>query len=217
MAESSPFHRWTRASRRWLPARRPGQGPVRGCGPVQAPARVPVALPPHWREPAGVPDLALRAAAPEDAEAARAMHARCSDRTLSRRYHGPVGDADRYLSHLLTPRHGHVLAAEAAGGALVALGHLLWDGEEMEVALLVEDAWQRRGLGTALLRRLLELARRSGCPSVYAVTHASNDGMIAAMRSTGLPLEYQRSEGTLVITARLTPRHVPTDARSALT
>ena len=28
------------------------------------------------------------------------MHERCSARTLTMRYHGPVGDADRYLKHL---------------------------------------------------------------------------------------------------------------------
>jgi hypothetical protein len=38
---------------------------------------------------------------------------------------------------------------------------------------------------------------------VYAVTQASNTGMVAAMRGLGLPLDYQIEEGTLVITARL--------------
>ncbi|EPJ33966.1 hypothetical protein STAFG_8979 [Streptomyces afghaniensis 772] len=38
---------------------------------------------------------------------------------------------------------------------------------------------------------------------MYAVTQASNTGMVAAMRGLGLPLDYQVEEGTLVITARL--------------
>lgn len=92
---------------------------------------------------------------------------------------------------------------ETAPGRIVALGHLLWDGEETEVALLVEDAWQRRGIGSALLRRLAGLAADSGCDSVYAVTRASNTGTVAAMRTLRLPLEYQIEAGTLVVTARL--------------
>ncbi|WP_392894176.1 GNAT family N-acetyltransferase [Streptomyces sp. LN699] len=148
-------------------------------------------------------EITVRRADGSDLAAARAMHDRCSERTLGLRYHGPVGDADRYLGHLLSPRFGRTLAATTASGKLVALGHLLWDGDETEVALLIEDDWQRRGIGSELLRRLLSMAVDAGCDSVYAVTQASNTGMVAAMRGLGLPLDYQIEEGTLVITARL--------------
>ncbi|MEV8533340.1 GNAT family N-acetyltransferase [Streptomyces sp. NPDC051211] len=148
-------------------------------------------------------DITVRRADSADHEAALAMHGRCSDRTLSLRYHGPVADADRYLAHLLSPRFGRTLAATTASGKLVALGHLLWDGDETEVALLIEDDWQRRGVGSELLRRLIAMAVEAGCDSVYAVTQASNTGMVAAMRGLGLPLDYQIEEGTLVITTRL--------------
>lgn len=149
------------------------------------------------------PEITVRRADQGDVAQAVAMHERCSERTLSLRYHGPVGDADRYLNHLLSPRHGRTLAVRTASGRLVALGHLLWDGDETEVALLVEDDWQRRGIGSELLRRLVALAEEAGCDSVYAVTQSSNTGMVAAMRGLGLPLDYQIEEGTLVVTARL--------------
>ncbi|MFD5338599.1 GNAT family N-acetyltransferase [Streptomyces hawaiiensis] len=148
-------------------------------------------------------DIAVRRADTRDLEAARALHERCSARTLRLRYHGPVRDADRYLNHLLSPRFGRTLAVQTASGRIVGLGHLLWDGDETEVALLVEDAWQRRGVGAELLSRLVAMAVEAGCSSVYAVTQASNTGMVAAMRGLGLPLDYQVEEGTLVITARL--------------
>ncbi|MEU0333594.1 GNAT family N-acetyltransferase [Streptomyces sp. NPDC006193] len=148
-------------------------------------------------------DIAVRRAGSGDLAAARAMHERCSPRTLGLRYHGPVGDADRYLNHLLSPRFGRTLAAQTASGRIVGLGHLLWDGDETEVALLVEDDWQRRGVGGELLGRLVAMAVEAGCESVYAVTQAANTGMVAAMRGLGLPLDYQVEEGTLVITARL--------------
>ncbi|MEW5625736.1 GNAT family N-acetyltransferase [Streptomyces hydrogenans] len=148
-------------------------------------------------------EITVRRADQRDLTAARAMHDRCSSHTLSLRYHGPVGDADRYLDHLLSPRFGRTLAVQTASGRLVALGHLLWDGDETEVALLVEDDWQRRGIGSELLSRLVAMAEEAGCESVYAVTQASNTGMVAAMRALNLPLDYQIEEGTLVITARL--------------
>ncbi|MER5893020.1 GNAT family N-acetyltransferase [Streptomyces sp. NPDC001876] len=148
-------------------------------------------------------EITVRRADRGDLAAARAMHDRCSDHTLGLRYHGPVRDADRYLDHLLSPRFGRTLAVQTASGRLVALGHLLWDGDETEVALMVEDDWQRRGIGSELLGRLVALAVEAGCESVYAVTQAHNTGMVAAMRALSLPLDYQIEEGTLVITARL--------------
>ncbi|WP_425608701.1 GNAT family N-acetyltransferase [Streptomyces albipurpureus] len=150
-------------------------------------------------------EITLRRAGPADLGAAKALHERCSARALRQRYHGPIGDAHRYLGHLLDPRFGQSLAARNRSGQMVALGHLLWDGDETEVALLVEDDWQGQGLGAQLLRRLVALARETGCRSVYAVTQSSNTGMVAAMRGLGLPLDYQMEQGTVVITARLEP------------
>lgn len=155
-------------------------------------------------------DITVRRADTGDLEASKEMHERCSARTLGMRYHGPIGDADRYLNHLLSPRYGRTLAVQTASGRVVGLGHLLWDGDETEVALLVEDEWQRRGIGSELLRRLVGMAVSAGCESVYAVTQSSNTGMVAAMRGLELPLDYQIEEGTLVITARLdTPTGEP--------
>ncbi|MFJ6609559.1 GNAT family N-acetyltransferase [Streptomyces sp. NPDC091289] len=161
-------------------------------------------------------EITVRRADRADLVAARAMHDRCSQRTLGLRYHGPVQDADRYLDHLLSPRFGRTLAVQTASGKLVALGHLLWDGDETEVALLVEDDWQRRGIGSELLGRLVALAVEAGCDSVYAVTQSHNTGMVAAMRALELPLDYQIEEGTLVITARLTTEPT-TELTSGLT
>ena len=167
---------------------------------------------PRRREPLGLPQggsITVRRADTRDISAAKAMHQRCSTRTLARRYHGPVADADRYLRHLLSPRLGRTLAVEDTAGRLVALGHLLWDGEETEVALIVEDEWQRRGVGAQLLRRLAALAVQARAESIYAVTQAGNTGMIATMRGLGLPLDYQFEEGTVVISAPLAPAAAP--------
>ncbi|MFJ8948560.1 GNAT family N-acetyltransferase [Streptomyces sp. NPDC102381] len=161
-------------------------------------------------------DITVRRADIGDLDLSRAMHERCSQATLARRYHGPIADADRYLNHLLSPRYGRTLAAQTASGRIVALGHLLWDGDETEVALLVEDDWQRRGIGAELLGRLVSMAVEAGCASVYAVTQSANTGMVAAMRGLGLPLDYQIEEGTLVITARLDAAPVASLLPSAL-
>ncbi len=152
--------------------------------------------------PAGT-DLTVRRADPSDKAEALAMHQRCSTTTLRRRYHGPVADADRYLDHLLDARHGQTLAVESAEGRIVALAHLMWDDDSAELAVMVEDDWQRRGLGLDLLRRMAALAAEAGVASVYAVTQAANTALIGAMQRLAIPLDYQVEDGTLVITAHL--------------
>ena len=86
---------------------------------------------------------------------------------------------------------------------------------EAEVALLVEDAWQRRGLGTQLLRRLTALAAAAGADTVYAVTQAANTPVAATMRRLGRPLEYQLEDATVVISARLAPASEPAEGHAA--
>ncbi|WP_030239696.1 GNAT family N-acetyltransferase [Streptomyces sp. NRRL S-350] len=169
--------------------------PERPAGPApEAPSRLSL--------PDGT-ELLLRAAGPADKAAALAMHGRCSPASLRLRYHGPVRDADRHLDHLLDARHGRSLAVESPDGRILALGHLMWDDGEAELAVLVEDAWQRHGLGPALLRRLAAMAGAAGIGTVYAVTHAANTGLIAAMRRLEVPLDFDAEGGTLVITATL--------------
>lgn len=149
--------------------------------------------------------LALGPLGPGDLEAARALHRRCSARTLAARYFGPPARADDYLPHLLAPRHGHTLAARArGGGALAGLGHLLWDGpEEAEVALLVADGWQRRGVGSALLRRLAVLAADSGHVRLYAVVPPDAAGSAAAvLRTLGSPVCVRQETDAVVVSAR---------------
>ncbi|MER7756282.1 GNAT family N-acetyltransferase [Kitasatospora sp. NPDC097643] len=185
---------------------RPHPATVRPQAPAvrpPAPAAPVVDVPSRLSLPDGT-ELVLRTAGPADKAAALALHHRCSPASLRMRYHGPVRDADRYLDHLLDARHGHSLAVTAADGRVLALGHLMWDDGEAELAVLVEDAWQRHGLGLALLRRLTAAARAAGVGTVYAVTQASNTGLIAAMRRLAAPLEFRAEDGTLVITATLT-------------
>ncbi|MFJ2187318.1 GNAT family N-acetyltransferase [Kitasatospora sp. NPDC087861] len=192
-------------------------GPVRSARPHPPVDRSRAAAEPGREVPSLLSvdgtELVLRPAGPTDRAEALAMHGRCSPASLRLRYHGPVRDAGRYLDHLLDARHGHSLAVTASDGRIVALGHLMWDGGEAELAVLVEDAWQRRGLGPELLRRLSTAARAAGVGSVYAVTHASNTGLIAAMRRLAAPLDFHPEDGTLVITATLASGEPTTCAR----
>ncbi|WP_147255587.1 GNAT family N-acetyltransferase [Streptomyces sp. PT12] len=185
-----------------------GYAPGRACPPLAA--RGVVAVPgPRAVVTAEGRKILLRAAGPGDLPEALALHARCSERTLAGRYRASAHEADALLPHLLHPAMGRSVAAVTDDGDVVGLGHLLFDGEESEVALLVADDWQRLGIGSALLRRLIGLAVHARHEAVYLVTGPANAAVIALMNAvinaTGLPLERQTTDGSLVLSARLAP------------
>jgi GNAT superfamily N-acetyltransferase len=75
-----------------------------------------------------------------------------------------------------------------------------------EVAVTVTDDWRMKGLGTMLMRQLIELARDRGITALYSMDPADNE----AMRRFGKVLGFERSadpgDATQVIhTLRLQP------------
>jgi len=95
----------------------------------------------------------IRAAAPGDRAALTAMFGRCSDQTRYRRFHGFVHALpERYLADALAGRPEHIALVAEDNGQIVALSSCA-DGE---IGILVEDLYQRQGIGTRMLNELLE-------------------------------------------------------------
>jgi acetyltransferase len=65
---------------------------------------------------------------------------------------------------------------------------------EAEYALVVSDAWQRKGLGTELLRRLLDVARAEGIRRVTGEVLPDNGGMQRVCERLGFRLKYSLSD-----------------------
>jgi GNAT superfamily N-acetyltransferase len=136
-------------------------------------------------------ELLVRPATGDDADGVRRLHARSSAAGRRRRYPGGgQTPRDARLRRLLEPAGGLTLLAvhhEPRTGEeqIVAMANLLTEGDLGEVALLVQDAWQRRGIGTALLRRLVAFARHGGVAAVVAHTGADNVAMLRTLRRLG--------------------------------
>ena len=130
-------------------------------------------------------ELVLRQATKDDVAAVRDLHDNCSPETLRRRYLSGGVPADSRLRRLLEPPGGVTLVAVAPGGAVVAMANLLTEGDLGEIALLVDDDWQRRGLGTTLLRRLRARAEQAGIAALVAHTGADNVAMLRTLRRVG--------------------------------
>jgi acetyltransferase len=85
----------------------------------------------------------------------------------------------------------------------VAVGRLnkLVTGDEAETAILVKDSFHHRGLGTELLRRLIEFARRDGIRRISATALAENVEMQQICRKLGF--ELRRTADPQTVTAVL--------------
>ncbi|HXV94743.1 MAG TPA: GNAT family N-acetyltransferase [Pseudonocardia sp.] len=134
-------------------------------------------------------EVRLRAVEPSDAPLVAAMHARCSPDTRRRRFLSPAprlppGELDR----LMGDAGGHaLLAVTADGGSAVGLANLE-PGEPgcARLAVLVENAWQGRGLGTALVRRMAETAAELGLREITGVARPDDLGITRLLRRAGL-------------------------------
>ena len=159
----------------------------------------------------------IRLARPEDSDAVAAMHERCSESTLYRRYLTAVGQwRDVTLRRLTGGHRGATLVAMSEDGTIVGLGHVFPDAsaqsQTAEIAVLVEDAYQGRGVGTRLVRHMLELAERLGFDDVTATVLAQNDEMMRVLDSTGLTWSRHVEAGVLTLRATLptaAPRLAP--------
>ncbi|MFD5632075.1 N-acetyltransferase [Streptomyces sp. NPDC127072] len=106
-------------------------------------------------------------------------------------------DPGTYLPVLLS-RPGSVhLAAWDDAGRIVALGHLMPDRSAVEAALLVEDTWQDRGLGTRLLRRMGGHAARGGWKTVYGLILPGDQRIDAVLRHATAPV-HRRDDGGVI-------------------
>ena len=67
--------------------------------------------------------------------------------------------------------------------------------DEAEFAILIADAWQGKGLGTALLRRLVETGRAEKFRRITGRILAENTTMREVSRTAGFDLQWRAEEG----------------------
>lgn len=147
-------------------------------------------------------ELTVRPVRPEDEGMLVAFHKTLSETSVRQRYLAPLkldqrtmherlirvcfSDYDRDI--VLVVEH-----APAGGDAeIVAVGRLSRrsaSANDAEFALLIADAWQRRGLGTELLRRIVDVARAERVPRVRATILRDNFGMLRVASKLGFSVE----------------------------
>jgi acyl-CoA hydrolase/RimJ/RimL family protein N-acetyltransferase len=86
---------------------------------------------------------------------------------------------------------------EAYGDEIVGIGRYILDPRtnRAEVAFVIHDKWQNRGIGTALLKHLINIARRNGIAGFTAEVLRENKAMQAVFNKSGCKLRSWLSDG----------------------
>jgi acetyltransferase len=157
----------------------------------------------------------LRPIRPEDEPRLRAFYARATPHDMRLRFFF----ARREVPHSELARYSQIdydremtfvaIAQDAANGH--AGEDLLGDAravcdpdnERAEFAIQVAAAWQRKGLGRALMAKLLRHLRSRGVKQVFGECLRSNDGMVALARSTGFTVQPAGEEDIYAMSMQL--------------
>jgi acetyltransferase len=141
----------------------------------------------------------------EDEPMMARFHATLSERSVYLRYFHML-PLDARISHERLTRicfidydREMVLVAER-GEEILAVGRLIREGQEAEFAVLISDKFQGHGLGTELVKRLIEIARADGLDRVTADILGENRQMMEICKLLGFHLEYG---GESVVKAKL--------------
>ncbi|MEM9034896.1 MAG: GNAT family N-acetyltransferase [Actinomycetota bacterium] len=163
------------------------------------------AEPPDWNVDVVASDggiVHLRPIRPDDGDELLGINERSSDHTIYLRffsYRRKITPAE--LERLVTVDYVDRLALVAElNGTAIGVGRYDRVGDDVaEVAFLVEDAHQHRGLGTLLLEHLAVLARRNGIDRFTAMTLAENRKMLGVFRAAGFKAKRRFEDGAYVI------------------
>ncbi len=152
-----------------------------------------------------------------DAYRVRRMFDRLSPETVYHRFFAPVPPPRaETLIHLAGVDHDRREALVAVhGGEVVGVAQYEEPNRdrEVEVAVAVEDAWQDRGLGTALLRRLARIGARRGLQAFTAIVMGENSAAVRFLKRLSADTTVRLEQGEYVVYAPL--RRPARDGRSA--
>ncbi|MGY5885144.1 bifunctional acetate--CoA ligase family protein/GNAT family N-acetyltransferase [Modestobacter lacusdianchii] len=170
------------------------------------------AAPPHWEADVVAADggtVHLRPITPEDADGIVGLMERSSDQTRYYRFFGPMRRlSDKDLHRFTHVDHdARVAFVVLLGDQLIGVGRYdRYPGtDDAEVAFLIEDAHQRRGLGSVLLEHLAAAARERGISRFVAEVLSQNSAMVRVFIDAGYSAKRSYEDGVVHLTFPIAP------------
>jgi GNAT superfamily N-acetyltransferase len=147
----------------------------------------------------------LASAGPADTAAVLDMLARCSRSTLFHRFHG-FTDGLAYARALLRRPADQETLLAWRGSSCVGLATLYAEAAgRSDLGVLVEDAWQRGGIGSRLVSALIACAHTRRISTVHADVLGEDMFIVRALARIG-PLTVSVDRGSYSVDVDLSPR-----------
>ena len=150
----------------------------------------------------------IRPTTAEDAPALAEFFARLSPVSRYQRFFSAADPPARLIARLSDssdPSKTLTLVAERASGIIATASYIALGRDAAEAAFAVADAFQGRGLATALLGRLAAAAAMRGFRRFEATTLSDNAHMLEVFRDSGFEIRSKLAGGTIDITLSLEP------------
>lgn len=144
----------------------------------------------------------------DDGPAVAALFSSLSRDSMVMRFFGPHRVSEEEIGRLLRADgvDSAVLAVDRAGRLLALAEYDRQPGSgEAEVAFVVTDEYQGRGLGTLLLEHMADLARRAGISRFVVDTLAVNAKMLGVLRAAGFSRQYSRDSSVTRVLLDISP------------
>lgn len=172
----------------------------------------PPAYPERWEVDVALSDggtVHIRPVRPEDAERVRAFHARQSRESIYFRYFSPMPKLSQREIDRLTKvdyRDRMAFIAVLDDDIVGMASYDVWrESNAAEVAFIVDDAHQGRGLATVLLEYLIVAARENGLEALTAQVLPSNRRMLAVFHQAGFEVDSSFAEGIIEVRLGIEP------------
>jgi len=152
----------------------------------------------------------IRALQPQDREALSEAFARTGDESRYRRFFTSKrslseGEIKFFVEVNFTTHVALVCELEEGGRKVIAGGgrYVVCAPGSAEVAFMIDDLHQGRGIGSLLMRHLVACARSAGLETLVAEVLAGNSPMLKVFERAGLALQTRREAGVLHVDMRL--------------
>jgi acetyltransferase len=149
----------------------------------------------------GKQSFVFRAIRPEDEPLMEKLFRSFSEETVRLRFFHPIKEMThemltRYCFNDYDREMAIVVEKPGKGRKLLGVGRFMKDvgNESAEFAVVVTDAFQRKGLGRELLEYVVEIAGARGIKRLWALVSCENQAMVELAKSRGFEARFDAEE-----------------------